>query len=108
MGKAEGVPLSQVWGTMKLQQKLRVILSATSLQKKWLSVSFSHYGSLYYADDVQQPSNGSYYVKDGHAVRDPKFSVGPTTGRDWSDAGRASLNVNRGPCMSLSVSSHGN
>ena len=56
MGKAEGVPLSEVWSTMKLPQKLKILLAMTCLEKKWLSVSFSHYGNLYYAKDVQPPA----------------------------------------------------
>ncbi|RJE25283.1 Phosphotransferase enzyme family protein [Aspergillus sclerotialis] len=63
MDKAEGVPLSQVWDTMELPEKLKVIVALTSLQKRWSSVSFSHYGSLYYAGDVQSPT-GSHYIKD--------------------------------------------
>ncbi|KNG89207.1 hypothetical protein ANOM_002539 [Aspergillus nomiae NRRL 13137] len=45
MEKIEGVPLSQVWSTMTLPQKLQ------------------HYGSLYYTRDMQPPT-GNYYVKD--------------------------------------------
>lgn len=105
MDKADGVPLSQVWDTMKLPQKLQVLLSATRLQKKWLSVSFSHYGSLYFAEDVQQPGNGTYYVKDGNTIQRSKFAIGPTTGRDWFDAGRSRLDINRGPCMSQLLTS---
>jgi hypothetical protein len=53
MDKVEGVPLSQVWSTMTLPQKLQVLLAVTRIQKQWLSVSFSHYGSLYYKGDTQ-------------------------------------------------------
>ncbi|PYH76647.1 phosphotransferase enzyme family protein [Aspergillus uvarum CBS 121591] len=100
MDKIEGVPLSQVWGTMKLPQKLQVLLAMTRLQKQWLSVSFSHYGSLYYTEDVQ-PLRGNHFVKDGKAVRDSKFAIGPATGRDWCDAGRSNLDVEKGPWTSL-------
>ena len=104
MDKTEGVPLSQIWGTMKLPQKLQVLLAMTHLQKRWLSVSFSHYGSLYYAGDVQLPA-GNHYVKDGKAVKDSEFAIGPATGRDWLDAGRSILNIERGPCTSGFISS---
>ncbi|KAF2241906.1 phosphotransferase enzyme family protein [Trematosphaeria pertusa] len=100
MDKTEGVPLSQVWGTMKLPQKLQVLLALTRLQKQWLSVSFSHYGSLYYAGDVQPPA-GNYYTKDGKTVKDSEFAIGPATGRDWFDAGRSILDIERGPWASL-------
>ncbi|KAI9923366.1 hypothetical protein MW887_010469 [Aspergillus wentii] len=96
MDKIEGVPLSQVWDTLKLPQKLQVLLAMTRLQKQWLGVSFSHYGSLYYAGDVQPPAE-SHYVKDGKAIRDSEFAIGPVTGRDWVDAGRSILDIERGP-----------
>ncbi|KGO77833.1 Aminoglycoside phosphotransferase [Penicillium italicum] len=100
MDKIEGVPLSQVWGTLKLPQKLQLLLALTHLQKQWLSVSFSHYGSLYYAGDVQPLADG-HYVKDGEAVRDSEFTIGPATGRDWCDADRSILDVEKGPWASL-------
>ncbi|CAG7974970.1 unnamed protein product [Penicillium nalgiovense] len=88
MDKVEGVPLSEVWDTTQLQQKLKVILAMTSLQKEWLTVSFSHYGSLYYAGDVQSLAY-NHYVNEGMAINDPEFAIGPATGRDWFDAGRS-------------------
>ncbi|KAF1960787.1 phosphotransferase enzyme family protein [Byssothecium circinans] len=96
MEKIEGVPLSQVWDTMLLPQKLQVLLAMTRLQNQWLSVSFSHYGSLYYAGDVPPPV-GNHYVKNGNAVKDSEFAIGPSTGRDWADAGRSNLDTERGP-----------
>ncbi|BCS20831.1 uncharacterized protein APUU_21263A [Aspergillus puulaauensis] len=68
--------------------------------KQWLSVSFSHYGSLYYTGDVQKPT-GNHFVKDGEVVRDSEFAIGPATGRDWYDAGRSNLDVKKGPWASL-------
>jgi len=100
MDKINGVPLSQVWDTMKLTQKLQLIIALTSLQKQWLSVSFSHYGSLYYTGDVKPPV-GNYYAKDGKVVKDSVFTAGPAIGRDWMDAGRSGLETERGPWASL-------
>ncbi|KAJ5374541.1 phosphotransferase enzyme family protein [Penicillium concentricum] len=54
---------------------------ATMDFKKWLSISFSHYRSLYYAGDVQS-SAGNYYFKDGVAIKDSEFAIGPAPGRD--------------------------
>lgn len=100
MDKVLGVPLSHVWGNMKLPQKLQVLIAMTRLQKQWLSISFSHYGSLYYAEDAQLAvAAASHYVKDGKAVKDSEFTIGPTTARDWFDGGRSIIDTEKGPCM---------
>jgi hypothetical protein len=99
MEKIKGVPLSEVWSTLNLTQKLQVLLAMTRLQTQWLSVSFSHYGSLYYREDMQPPA-GNHFARDGKAVRDSGFAIGPVTGRDWCDAGRSNLHVEKGPCTS--------
>lgn len=97
MDKSEGIPLSQAWDSMKLPQKLQVLLTLIRIQNKWLSVSFSHYGSLYYSGDVQSPLN-AYYTENGNVITNSKFTIGPATGRDWVDAGRTALTLERGPC----------
>jgi hypothetical protein len=72
MDKADGVPLSQVWDAMDLTQKLRLLLAVTSLQKRWLRISFSHYGSLYYTGDVKERAGNHYAKKDGEILNSPK------------------------------------
>lgn len=84
---------------MDLPGKLQVLLAMTRLQQKWLSVSFSHFGSLYYKKDVLPPAE-SYFLQDGRPVRDSEFAAGPARGRDWCDAGRSALDVDKGPCKS--------
>jgi hypothetical protein len=75
MGKVESVPLSQIWSMLQLQQRLKLIIAVTSPQKRCLSVSFSHYSSLYYAGDFQSPA-GSHHVKEGMAAKDSEFAIG--------------------------------
>ncbi|KAJ5896137.1 uncharacterized protein N7473_005536 [Penicillium subrubescens] len=58
-------------------------------------VATMEFGSLYYKGDVQ-PLADRYYVKNGKAVRDSEFTIGLATGRDWFDAGRSILEVQRG------------
>jgi hypothetical protein len=102
MEKMSGVPLSQIWDTLNLPQKPQVLLALTQIQKKWLSVSFSHYGSLYYTGDVQPPA-GNSCVRDGKLIEDARFTIGPATGWDWVDAGRSELDIDRGPCEFVSI-----
>jgi hypothetical protein len=102
MEKAAGVPLSEIWSTMQLPQKLKILLAMTTLLKRCAGVTFSHYGSLYYATDVRPPAD-CHYVKNGEVVQGSEYVVGPTTARDWFDAGRSSLNAQRGPCTCRDV-----
>ncbi|KAL2816360.1 hypothetical protein BDW59DRAFT_177371 [Aspergillus cavernicola] len=57
-------------------------------------------GSLYYAGDVQSPSD-KHYVQDGKAVKDSKFAIGSATGRDWFDGGRSILDIERAMYVGL-------
>ena len=97
MEKVPGVPLRQVWDSLELSQKLQILLALTHLQKEWLNVSFSHYGSLYYANDLTNAPI-TFYKKNNVEVSNSPFAIGPVVGRNWVDAGRASLNVDKGPC----------
>ncbi|GKZ16647.1 hypothetical protein AbraCBS73388_000229 [Aspergillus brasiliensis] len=81
MEKANGVPLSRVWETLKLPQKLQVLLAMIHIQSA--------------------AAGGSYCIKDGKAINDSKFAIGPATGRDWCDAGRSHLEISRGPWSSI-------
>lgn len=78
-----------------------MLLALVQIQKRWLSISFSHYGGLYYAKDMKS-SPVSHYVQDGVVIKKSEFALGPATGRDWHDAGRADLDIRRGPWSSLS------
>lgn len=100
MGKVPGVQLREVWRDMKPADKLEILRSVSRYQTAWLSTTFTQIGSLYYAEDVVKQSSEDYLYTDGngHQVRAPRFAIGPATGRDWFDAGRSSIQYDRGPC----------
>ncbi|KAI1831050.1 hypothetical protein DTO013E5_6287 [Penicillium roqueforti] len=76
------------------------LANATGLGGSQKSSTHQHVmSSLYYARDVQFPA-GNHYVKDGMAVKDSEFAIGPATGRDWFDAGRSILDIERRPWAS--------
>ncbi|RMZ84416.1 hypothetical protein DV738_g463, partial [Chaetothyriales sp. CBS 135597] len=104
MEKMPGVQLLQVWDQLKLTEKLDVVTQLFKFQKMWLSVRFVRIGSLYYANDVETSAAKDHLFTDsnGEQVRNERFVVGPTTGRDWVDEGRSSLNCDRGPWTSIS------
>jgi hypothetical protein len=100
MEKVPGVQLSQVWKSMKVADKMQLRLNLALHQEAWLSISFREFGGLYYSQDVVggAPERYLYNNQKGDETHDPRFSIGPMTGRDWSDCGRAELKCDRGPC----------
>lgn len=100
MEKMPGVQLLQVWDQLELTEKLQVVAQLFKFQKIWLSARFAKIGSLYYADDVETGAAKGHLFTDsnGKEVKDERFAIGPTTGRDWIDEGRSSLKCDRGPC----------
>lgn len=100
MEKMSGAQLSEVWESMKIKDKMQLRLNLALYQKVWLSISFCQFGGLYYKQDSESgPSEDYLYTNQkGERVHDCRFTIGPMTGRDWSDCGRAALKCDRGPC----------
>lgn len=100
MEKVLGIELEQVWPSMDIKARLTLIKRITGFQKAWTSLSFKKFGGLYYAKDLgESTGNESLYVDaNGIDIRDERFAIGPSTGREWIDNKRATVNIDRGPC----------
>ncbi|MCJ1472449.1 hypothetical protein MMC13_001097 [Lambiella insularis] len=103
MEKAPGVQLAKVWKTMNMKERLGVVKQILNYQKNWTYVSFEQFGSLYFSHDLgkqisQQPL---YLDQHGKAVKNERFVVGPSIGREYYDAGRAMIKYDRGPWNSV-------
>ncbi|KAF2259616.1 APH-domain-containing protein [Lojkania enalia] len=103
MEKVPGIELERVWPSMNIKDRLALIKTIAGFQKAWTSVSFKKFGSLYYAKDLDESTgNGPLYVDaNGIDIIDEKFAIGPSTGRESIDNGRATINFDRGPWNSL-------
>ncbi len=100
MQKAPGIQLEHAWSKMDLEDRLEVVKQTVRYQSKWMSASFKQFGSLYYAEDVtRHDQNPLYSDEHGTPIQNRRFAVGPSTGREYYDAGRASIHYDRGPCM---------
>lgn len=99
MEKLPGVQLDVVWAGMKIEDRFAIVKAIARYQKAWMSCSFNRFGSVYYADDLDGHNQSLLYT-DGHGVEimDPKFAVGPSTGREFSDNRRSMVEFDRGPC----------
>lgn len=101
MQKAPDVQLEHVLTKMKLEDRLEVVKQIVRYQRKWTLTSFKQFGSLYFAHDLgkQNSEDPLYFGEHGTAVSNQRFAVGASTGREYYDAGRASVHNYRGPCM---------
>ncbi|GIK01425.1 hypothetical protein Aspvir_005461 [Aspergillus viridinutans] len=97
MEKVPGVQLDKAWPKMSIKDRFELVKAISGYQKAWTSTSFTKYGSLYYASDLDD-SDGCVLVKeDGSVARNHRFAVGPSTGRESLDDGRIALDFDRGP-----------
>jgi hypothetical protein len=101
MEKLPGTELELVWPTMKIEDRLAIVQTIATYQKSWTSISFKKYGGLYYAEDLDTSSDNEalYIDADGIAVKDSRFAIGPSTGRESIDNKRATVGFDRGPCI---------
>ncbi len=101
MEKVPGVQLGHIWHKLELEDRLKIVKQIVRYQKKWMSTTFKQCGSLYFTHDlVSQNLSHPIYIDDhGMAIEDQRYTVGPSTGREYYDAGRASVHFDRGPCM---------
>jgi hypothetical protein len=100
MEKMNGMQLERFLPGMKIQDRLEVVKTIADYQKSWASVSFEQFGSLYFPEDVDGSAHLplTYLDREGREVKDPRFVVGPSTGREMFDDGRADIEFDRGPC----------
>ncbi|KAF2275182.1 uncharacterized protein EI97DRAFT_420759 [Westerdykella ornata] len=105
MEKVPGIELERVWSSMSIEDKFTVVKTVAGFQKAWTSISFKRFGSLYYAKDLSptlSPQDEPLYVDEsGKEIVDPRFAVGPCTGRECLDSGRMRVEFDRGPWTSL-------
>ena len=101
MEKVVGIELEEVWPAMNIQDRFSLVKAIAGFQKAWASVSFKKFGGLYYAKDLEKSIGTEqplYVDGDGTEIVDEKFAIGPSTGREWIYNGRATIELDRGPC----------
>lgn len=102
MEKVPGIQLAEVWGKMDIEKHITIVKAIACFQKKWMSISFNQFGSLYYAADLDKASRCLSYTNcNGVTVTDPKFAVGPSTAREFYDDERSTIEFDKGPCKTV-------
>ena len=103
MEKLPGVPLDTVWAGMEVKDRLTIVKAIARYEKAWMSCTFKQFGSLYYSEDLDGPTQSLLHTDcDGVESKEPRFAVGPSTGRNFNDNGRSMVEFDRGPCKTRS------
>ena len=101
MEKVKGVSLDSVYSKMKIEDRVKVVEAVGRFQKKWASIPYPGYGSLYFASDVDSKHKTISFPVSGNGNGETsKYVLGPVTGRQWNDNGRLLVDFERGPCES--------
>lgn len=99
MEKVPGVTLDTVWAKMHISDQFEVIKRIARYQETWMSTSFNQYGSVYFAQDLEGTGIAPLTYRRGQmTVSDKRYAIGPSVGREYFDAGRSTVQFDRGPC----------
>ncbi|RJE24004.1 hypothetical protein PHISCL_03659 [Aspergillus sclerotialis] len=89
---------------MTSDSKLAVMREVVSLEAKLSSLSFSHYGSIYFASDSVEGAVPAQIIGDVSPELKEKiartFTIGPSVDRSFWNKERSTMNISRGPCSS--------
>ncbi|KAF2235720.1 hypothetical protein EV356DRAFT_522818 [Viridothelium virens] len=101
MEEATGNQLGEVWDEMELYDKLKIVDDIVSIEKKFLSHSFTRYGSLYFAEDTFPGCEKAEITGDlSQSLKEEvgnRFVIGPVVDREFWHRERASMHIDRGP-----------
>ena len=95
----DGIKLSDIWSDLEEREIESIVRQLVQLETKMMSISFPAGGSLYYVQDLERAA-GKHR---GIPLEGERFCVGPDVRLPLWDGRRSFLDVDRGPCMSLSA-----
>ncbi|KAH6723680.1 kinase-like domain-containing protein [Leptodontidium sp. MPI-SDFR-AT-0119] len=104
MEEAIGNQLGEVWDEMELHDKLKIVDDIVAIERKFLSLSFTRYGNLYFANDAFPGCEKAEII--GEVPQSLKkevenrFVIGPVVDRGFWHRERASMGIDRGPWKS--------
>ncbi|KIJ60544.1 hypothetical protein HYDPIDRAFT_98464, partial [Hydnomerulius pinastri MD-312] len=99
MEKASGCLLSDVWSGLPRGERGMFAKTLGECKRRLLELEFTHYGSLYYKNDVP-PSLRAPTLLQGISPNDElnsEFCIGPIARRDFWEAERETMDIDRGP-----------
>ncbi|KAH7913932.1 hypothetical protein BJ138DRAFT_1144782 [Hygrophoropsis aurantiaca] len=102
MERASGSLLSDVWKGVPKKAKVAFAHTLGKCETQLLDLKFTHYGSLYYKDDVPPALRAPTLLEDIAPTDELNsiFCIGPMARRDFWEAERETMDIDRGPWQS--------
>ncbi|KAF1961603.1 hypothetical protein CC80DRAFT_400961 [Byssothecium circinans] len=104
MEEATGTQLGEVWNDMELHDKLKIVDDIVAIERKFLSLSFTRYGNLYFAKDAFLGCEKAQVVGEiPQSLKEEvenRFVIGPVVDRGFWHRERAVMDIDRGPWKS--------
>ncbi|KAJ5581571.1 hypothetical protein N7535_000191 [Penicillium sp. DV-2018c] len=101
MEEASGTQLGLIWDQLSADEKLSIMREIVTIESKMLAVSFSHFGSIYFASDAVENAVPALLTPGASSELKErvyeKFSIGPTVDRSFWNKERSSMPISRGP-----------
>ncbi|KAI2739974.1 hypothetical protein DTO013E5_10189 [Penicillium roqueforti] len=101
MEEASGTQLGLIWNQLSPDKKLSIMREIVTIESKMLAVSFSHFGSIYFASDAVESAVPALLTSESSSELKErvykKFSIGPTVDRSFWNKERSSMQISRGP-----------
>ena len=112
--RASGSPLGNLWPQWSKESQHDLIAQLVDFEAKLTSISFGKHGCIFYKRDLERKGLPAYGLEARFRTSIPsadqvdpglfeEFAFGPLTeARLWEDE-RATMNLDRGPCQSISL-----
>lgn len=97
----KGTKLTDVWMQLKEADLASMLRQLVKLESQIMSIPFPAGGSLYYVDDLRKVAGEKTGIP--MSFKGEHFCVGPDVRLHMWYGRRSELDVNRGPCTSLSL-----
>jgi hypothetical protein len=95
MEKVKGIELSRCWPSLSKKEMLTVIKQLCEYENKLFTTTFEQIGGIYY-------THGLSLQERGCTLKDSRWCLGPTPESPFWHGERHHLQLNRGPCTTIS------
>ncbi|KAI9703538.1 MAG: hypothetical protein M1820_005842 [Bogoriella megaspora] len=102
--KAQGVCLGTLWSTLPWKTKLAIVEQVATFDYSLTTVQFKTHRCIYFKEALQRLSGNAdavQFATDQQSLNLDQYAIGPLTKAELWANGREQMNLDRGPCKSM-------